>query len=74
MPDETYCTPILAYVLQDSETKKIDIYKVDEAHELIKEYGGINCEFKEKNEQIPPIAYIKMNDGTRMQQYVMSVV
>jgi hypothetical protein len=68
------CTPILAYVLLDNNTGKIDIHLTNDANIRIRRHGATNCEVRERMIDGVMTPYIRMNDGTRMNEYVVSIL
>ncbi|AFQ96489.1 hypothetical protein [Bacillus phage vB_BceM_Bc431v3] len=70
-------TPILGYSLLDSETGEVSIYSKYDAYRFVKYHKATNCEAKTRTMVVDgeseTIYYLKPNDGTKMNEYLLSV-
>lgn len=75
-------TPILAYVLKDNDTGDTKVVSKFNAYLSIGAYGATNCEAKaRRTDEIDKKTgnhvmsyYLKPNDGTKINEYLLSVV
>lgn len=73
-------TPVLAYVLKDNVTGEVGVCSKHDAYKLVRDYGATNCvaNFRFLDKDLNSFTginyYLKLTDGTKINDYLLSVV